>query len=210
MSGQSYLTRLPSSSDNYKHYTIRPVRSAGLSRRLPTAAPRVHAQVWSSGGGKLTLSQVFSEYFSFPCQSSFHQIVYPQIHSRGRYNRPEVADVPTEGVAWSAQRIPTAVNLYFLNPEPLLFHSSSSSGWVVPVPDPLLLRKSGSAGNGTQDLWLCSQELWPLDHKGIRLRIELHYTISRVYIMAFRVRTPCALVAGYQHFGRACTSVITI
>jgi hypothetical protein len=32
-----------------------------------------------------------------------------------------------EGVAWSAQRIPTAVNLEFLDPELLLFHSSSSS-----------------------------------------------------------------------------------
>jgi hypothetical protein len=32
-----------------------------------------------------------------------------------------------EGVAWSAQRIPTAVKLCFLDPEPLLFHSCSSS-----------------------------------------------------------------------------------
>jgi hypothetical protein len=32
-----------------------------------------------------------------------------------------------EAVAWAAQRIPTAVNLGFLAPEPLLFHSSSSS-----------------------------------------------------------------------------------
>jgi hypothetical protein len=32
-----------------------------------------------------------------------------------------------EGVTWSAQRTPTAVNLGFLDPEPLLFHSSSSS-----------------------------------------------------------------------------------
>jgi hypothetical protein len=37
----------------------------------------------------------------------------------------------------------------------------SSQGWVNPVPDPLLLRKSGSSGNRTQDLWICSQELWP-------------------------------------------------
>jgi hypothetical protein len=37
---------------------------------------------------------------------------------------------------------------------------------VDPVPDPLLLRKSGSAGNGTRDLWICSQELRPLDHGG--------------------------------------------
>jgi hypothetical protein len=38
--------------------------------------------------------------------------------------------VPTfadRGVAWSAQRISMAVNLGFLGPEPLLFHSSSSS-----------------------------------------------------------------------------------
>jgi hypothetical protein len=30
---------------------------------------------------------------------------------------------------------------------------------VDPVPDPLLLRKSGSTGNRTQDLWICSQTL---------------------------------------------------
>jgi hypothetical protein len=64
-----------------------------------------------------------------------------------------------------------AVNLDILGPKPLLFHSSSSSqlsswGWVDPVPDPLFLRKSGSAGNRTWDLWICNQELWPLDHSG--------------------------------------------
>jgi hypothetical protein len=41
-----------------------------------------------------------------------------------------------------------------------------SRGWVNPVSDPLLLRKSSSAGNLTPDLWICSQELWPLDHRG--------------------------------------------
>jgi hypothetical protein len=35
-----------------------------------------------------------------------------------------------------------------------------------PVPDPLLLRKYGSAVNRTRDLWVSSQELWPLDHRG--------------------------------------------
>jgi hypothetical protein len=34
-----------------------------------------------------------------------------------------------------------------------------------PTPDPLL-RKSGSEKNQTPDLWICSQELWPLDHRG--------------------------------------------
>ena len=35
-----------------------------------------------------------------------------------------------------------------------------------PVPDPLLLRKSGSAGDRTRNLCICSQKLWPLDHRG--------------------------------------------
>jgi hypothetical protein len=39
-------------------------------------------------------------------------------------------------------------------------------GWVDPVPDPLLFRKSLSAGNRTRDLWVYSQELWPLEHRG--------------------------------------------
>ena len=34
-----------------------------------------------------------------------------------------------------------------------------------PVPDPLLLRKSGSAGDRTRDLCICSHKLWPLDHR---------------------------------------------
>jgi hypothetical protein len=58
-----------------------------------------------------------------------------------------------EGVAYPSQRIPTVVNFgfldrsrYFLEKAPEL----SSRGWVDPVPDPLLLRKSGSAGNRTQ------------------------------------------------------------
>jgi hypothetical protein len=37
---------------------------------------------------------------------------------------------------------------------------------VDPVPDSLLLRKSGSARNRTRDLWVCSQEVYSLDHRG--------------------------------------------
>jgi hypothetical protein len=44
-------------------------------------------------------------------------------------------------------------------------HQLSSRGWVDPIPDPLLLRKSGMAENRTRDLWFCSQKLWPLDHR---------------------------------------------
>jgi hypothetical protein len=58
---------------------------------------------------------------------------------------------------------PHGRNLGLLEPEPLLSHSSSSSIILTrlsgPDPDPLLLRKSGSAGNRTRVLWICSQEL---------------------------------------------------
>jgi hypothetical protein len=44
---------------------------------------------------------------------------------------------------------------YFFQVAPQLH----SRGSVDPVPDPLLLRKSGRAGNRTLDLWIGSQEL---------------------------------------------------
>jgi hypothetical protein len=64
----------------------------------------------------------------------------------------------------------TAFNLSFLDRS--RYFSSKylliypHKGWVDPVPDPLLLRKSGSAVNRTRDLWVSSQERWPLDHRG--------------------------------------------
>jgi hypothetical protein len=78
-----------------------------------------------------------------------------------------------ECVAWSAQRIPTVVNLGFLDRSRYFFlqvaPQFSSRGWVDPIPDPLLLRKSGRSGNRTRDLWICSQKLlFPL--------FRLHYT----------------------------------
>jgi hypothetical protein len=67
------------------------------------------------------------------------------------------------GVAWSARLVPTAVNLGFLDRSRYFFFQVaphlSSRGWVDPVPDPLLLRKSDSAGNRTRDHWVWSQEL---------------------------------------------------
>jgi hypothetical protein len=33
---------------------------------------------------------------------------------------------------------------------------------MEPATDPLLLKKSGGAGNRNRDLWICSQELCPL------------------------------------------------
>jgi hypothetical protein len=72
-----------------------------------------------------------------------------------------------EGVAWPVQRIPTAVNLSFLDHgHYFFFHVArqlSSRGLMDPVPDRLLLSKSGRAGYRTWDLCICSQELWPPD-----------------------------------------------
>jgi hypothetical protein len=51
---------------------------------------------------------------------------------------------------------------YFFQIAPQLY----PRGWVDPVLDPLLLRKSGSAGNRIWDHWICSRELWQLDHTG--------------------------------------------
>jgi hypothetical protein len=65
--------------------------------------------------------------------------------------------------------IPTAINLTFLDWSCYFFLQVapylSSWHWVDPVPDPLLLIQCGCARNRTWDLWVCSQELWPLGHR---------------------------------------------
>jgi hypothetical protein len=54
----------------------------------------------------------------------------------------------------------TAINLNFLDRSRYFFFQValhlSSWVWVDSVPNPLLLRKSGSAGNRTRNLWVCS------------------------------------------------------
>jgi hypothetical protein len=51
---------------------------------------------------------------------------------------------------------------YFFQVAPQLY----SQGWVDPDPDPLLVRKSGSAGNRTMYLRICGQKLWLLENRG--------------------------------------------
>jgi hypothetical protein len=70
-------------------------------------------------------------------------------------------------------RFSMVVNLTFLDRS--CYFSLSSQGWVDPAPDPLLLRKFDIAGIRTQDLWVSSQELWLLDHRGsLSLLSDLH------------------------------------
>jgi hypothetical protein len=53
-----------------------------VRRWLPTAAAQVRSRVWSSGicGGQSGAGRVFSEYFSFPCQTSFRQLLHNHPH----------------------------------------------------------------------------------------------------------------------------------
>jgi hypothetical protein len=54
--------------------------------------------MWDFVVDKVALGKVFSEYFGFPCQSSFHQLLQksPSSIIRGLYNRPKVAAVPRD------------------------------------------------------------------------------------------------------------------
>jgi hypothetical protein len=80
------------------------------------------------------------------------------------------ANLRIEGATWSAWKISYGRILGFLNRSRYFFFQVApqlhSRGWVSLVPDPPLLRKSGSGENRTRGLRICSQELWPLDHRG--------------------------------------------
>jgi hypothetical protein len=65
-----------------------------------------------------------------------------------------------------------AFNLEFLDRSRYFFTHSAPQlfqrGWMDPVPDSPLLRKLNSAGNRSQDLWICDQELRPSAEKNKR------------------------------------------
>jgi hypothetical protein len=54
----------------------------------------------------------------------------------------------------------------------------SSRAWMDPVPDPLLRRKCSSAGNRSRDLWVSSQGLWALDHRGGRMAGYTNFNLN--------------------------------
>jgi hypothetical protein len=57
----------------------------------------------------------------------------------------------------------------------------SSRGWIDPFPDPVFLSQSGSSGNRTRTLWICSQELWPLDHRGCAVKKKMRIVICKIW-----------------------------
>jgi hypothetical protein len=87
---------------------------------------------------------------------------------------------------------PMVVNAIFLDRSRYFFFQVashlSSQVWVDLVPDPLPLRKSGSAWNRAQDLWVCSQELWPLHHRGGQITtILITMTGNKLTLAAARI-----------------------
>jgi hypothetical protein len=66
-----------------------------VCRRLPNAATRAQAQV-GFVVDKVALGQVFSKYFGFPCQFSFHRLLHTNHLSSGAGTVGRLAaDVPS-------------------------------------------------------------------------------------------------------------------
>jgi hypothetical protein len=57
---------------------------------------------------------------------------------------------------------------------------------VDPAADPLLLRKFGSAGNRTRDLWVSGPELSPLDQRGGPTVVHIQRT--KIYLTSGLLR----------------------
>jgi hypothetical protein len=77
-------------------------RAQAVSRWLPTASDRIRSR---SGYvvfvvDKVALGQVSSEYFGFPCQLSFHQILHPHNLPGAGTIEQLVTDVPS-GPSWT-------------------------------------------------------------------------------------------------------------
>jgi hypothetical protein len=65
---------------------------AGFPPRRPGFDP---SSTWRFVVDKVALGQVSSEYFGFPCQFSFHQMLHTHLSSRVGTIRQLVADVPS-------------------------------------------------------------------------------------------------------------------
>jgi hypothetical protein len=122
------------------------------------------------------LSLTVDDIVPCPCRKQNKQPNSVAFNPQANYTEPPlVGEISCQILQIEGCRVVSTVDppwslISFSRPEPLLFFQVAphlcSRGWVDPVPDPLLCRKSGSTGNRTGDLWVCSQELWPLDHRG--------------------------------------------
>jgi hypothetical protein len=82
-----------------------------------------------------------------------------------------------QSAAWSAWRIPPAV-ISVSRPEPLLSLPSSSSIVLTRLSGPRSRPTTFQRRESKPDLWICSQELWPLDHRGVYFLLRNIYKFS--------------------------------
>jgi hypothetical protein len=70
---------------------------AEVSRWLPSAAARDRSLVgsWGICGGRNGIGEVSSEYFVFPCQFSFHQMLHTHLSSGAGRTGQLVAELPS-------------------------------------------------------------------------------------------------------------------
>jgi hypothetical protein len=92
-----------------------------VSRWRPTAAARVRYLVWSSGicCGQSGAGQDFSEYFGFPCQYSFHQLLHNHRHlssGDGTIGQkwPQYKGLSPTPLALQENHIPLLQNLFLI------------------------------------------------------------------------------------------------
>jgi hypothetical protein len=70
---------------------------------------------------------------------------------------------------------------YFFEGAPQLY----SRDWVDSVPDPLFLRKYANAENRTRDVWICNQEIWPLDNRGGHVSFIVSKNLDIIHLPVF-------------------------
>jgi hypothetical protein len=77
-----YLSKIHLNIVPHLHLGLGRVIAQAVSRWLPTAVARARAGSGHVGFvvDKVALGQVVSEYFGFPCQSSFHQLLHSHPH----------------------------------------------------------------------------------------------------------------------------------
>jgi hypothetical protein len=96
---------------------------------------------------------------------------------------------------------------FFFQVAPQLY----SRGWEDPVPDPLLLRKSGSAGIPTRDPRICSQELTISGLRGCTLRcFDITTLKNNRHVLRFTefcVRHKLISINGFQNLVYICHSL---
>jgi hypothetical protein len=137
---------------------------------------RSYIQTWRAFDVCMHMNTMYREIYSFI------QSYIPTYRPSGRRLSPQLVPILTGTGCrmvsitdpygcWSRSSRQEKLLLFQITPE------ISSQGWLDPVSDPLLIRKNVSAAYRTRDLWNCSQEIWPLNHRGghiVRLLTKCH------------------------------------